>query len=43
MIFEDEELEELFRELEDKEAGGLTLDHLFVLVSKKIRDNDKEE
>ena len=43
MIFEDEELDELFKELEDKETGGLTLDHLFVLVSKKIRDNDKEE
>jgi hypothetical protein len=36
-------LEELFKELEDRETGGLTLDHLFVLVSHKIRENDNEE
>jgi len=29
----DEELDELYKELEDRETGGLTLDHLFVLVS----------
>lgn len=43
--FPDDELEELYKEfcLLSPEADGINDDAVFVLVSKKIRDNDKEE
>lgn len=45
ITFPDEELEELYKEfcLTSPEADGINEDAVFILVSKKIRDNDKEE
>ena len=43
--FPDEELEELYHELEDtsiKGVRGMSSDNLFYLVAKKIKDADKE-
>ena len=40
--FPDEELEELYNELEDTTMKGINSDALFLLVSKKIKDADKE-
>lgn len=40
--FADEELEELFHELEQTPNKGIFEDQLFILVSKKIKDADKE-
>jgi len=40
--FPDEELDELYSELEDSSMKGINEDALFLLVSKKIKDADKE-
>ena len=40
--FPDEELEDLYDELEDTTMKGINSDALFQLVSKKIKDADKE-
>ena len=37
-LFEEEELKELYAELEDSEGQGIRSDALFILVSKKKRD-----
>ncbi|KAM3145078.1 hypothetical protein pb186bvf_002753 [Paramecium bursaria] len=42
-IFDEEELKELYQELEDGEGQGIRSDKLFILVSKKKRDQDREE
>jgi len=43
MTFTDDELEELYNELNSRnpDKDGITDDAVFVLVSKKIRDNDQ--
>ncbi|EAR86103.1 calmodulin 7-2 (macronuclear) [Tetrahymena thermophila SB210] len=45
ITFPDDELEELYNEfcLTSPEADGINEDAVFIIVSKKIRDNDKDE
>lgn len=40
--FPDDELEELYNELETPSMKGINSDALFLLISKKIKDADKE-
>jgi calmodulin len=42
-IFDENELEELYGELQEPDNSGMRSDNLFILVSKKIRENDREE
>nr|CAI39160.1 calmodulin 7-1 [Paramecium tetraurelia] len=42
-IYEEQELSELYKELEDSEGQGIRSDALFILVSKKKREQDREE
>lgn len=42
-VFEEQELGELYNELESSEGQGITSDALFILVSKRKREQDREE
>lgn len=41
-VLEETELEELYVVLEDQEFKGITCNDVFLLISKKIRDEDRE-
>ncbi|CAK65183.1 unnamed protein product (macronuclear) [Paramecium tetraurelia] len=42
-VYDEQELSELYKELEDSEGQGIRSDALFILVSKKKREQDREE